>query len=338
MMGRSVVGPYLLRINPMSATCNHVCPMCYLQQMDPTDLKAYQQAEHGDGLRLADYVALFDSMPPGLQEVNIVGGGEPLIHPDAGALMGAVKRHGWKGILITNGTLLREPVARQMAAMGWDLTRVSVHAGDRKTYHKIHGVDRFEILRENLKTFDRLRRGPDAVKQDGTPRCELAIFHVLQHENIATIDRLFALAEEVGADSLVFEKVIAHNDDMRLTAEELHQACEQIESCARTSRVPCNLDEVLPQLVKEESCTREQKPFRPGGRCSVGYDQVYLTSTGDVLPCCFSNELMGNVRQQSFGEIWHGTKYHDFRKRLMDGRFAPYCYAAHCSMPGVLHD
>lgn len=330
---RPLVGPYLLRINPMGAVCNHACPMCWLQHIPATQLKENQRLDRELGMTLAAYQALFDAMPPGLQEVNLVGGGEPLIHPDAIEIMREVKRHGWRGLLITNGTLLREPVARAMVELRWDHTRVSVHAGDRETFQQIHGVDRFEILCRNLQAFDRLRR--EAGVREA---CELVIFNVIQRANLATIDKLFTFAEDSGADSIVFEKVIAHAGDTPLSAEELRQARERLAAGAAACRVPCNLEEILGQLQHEEAAIAEGKLFRPGGRCSVGFDQVFVNSTGDVLPCCFSNEVMGRLSEHSFGEIWQSKKFQDFRKRLIRGQFAKYCYDVHCGMKAVLHD
>ena len=333
MAERPLVGPYLLRINPMGAVCNHACPMCWLQHIAPAELKENQRLDRELGMTLAEYQSLFNAMPAGLQEVNLVGGGEPLIHPDAVEIMREVKRRRWRGLLITNGTLLREGVARAMTQMRWDHTRVSVHAGDRETFLKIHGVDRFETLRQNLRAFDRLRREAGAREA-----CELVVFNVIQRENLATLDKLFAFAEEVGADSVVFEKVIMHTGDAPLSAGELRGARETLAAGAAACPVPCNLEEILGQLALEEAAVTAGKPFRPGGRCSVGFDQVFVNSTGDVTPCCFSNEIMGHLREQSFGEIWKSKKFQNFRRRLIRGKFPKYCYEVHCAMKAVLHE
>ena len=59
---------------------------------------------------------------------------------------------------------------------------------------------------------------------------------------------------------------------------------------------------------------------------------------GDVLPCCFSNEVMGNVREQSFRDIWFGERYSDFRQRLINVRFSQYCIDVRCKLASFLHD
>jgi radical SAM protein with 4Fe4S-binding SPASM domain len=283
-------------------------------------------------MRLADYKALFQSMPLGREEVNVVGGGEPLIHPEAVEIMREIKRHRLKGSLITNGTLMNEPVSKALIDARWNLVRVSVNAGDAETYRIAQGVDRFDTLVDNLKTFVRLRREAGAEFQ-----CRLTILHIIQRENLATIDKLFSLAEEVGADSLEFDPVIPYSPHFELSPDELRQAHDVLIACARDSHLPSNIAVALPQLQAEETFVRENKPFSPGKWCSAGFDQTFITSIGDVYPCCFSDEKMGNVREQAFRNIWFSQKYADFRRRLIRGIFPHYCIANRCPLPRLLH-
>lgn len=330
---RALIGPESIRINPLGHICNHACPMCFLQQMPPEELKRRKELDRTDALKLADYVALFDSMPSGLEEVNIVGGGEPLAHPQIVGIMEEIRRRGFRGSLISNGSLLKESIAKRMVEIRWNSTRISVHAGDAETYHRVQGADRFDIMKNNLKAFHRLR-----TEAGVRGECELIVFHVIQRENLGTIDKLFEFGEEVGADAMSFERVLPLDATMELTADELKLAEESFLSRARDCSVPCNAEAFLSQLRIAGGNGGEHKPFRPAARCSVGFDQAFITSMGDVLPCCFSSEVMGNVRQQPFREIWTNEQYSEFRRRLIQGKFARYCIESRCSLPGVLHN
>lgn len=182
-------------------------------------------------MKLADDRLLFDAMPPGVEMVELVGGGEPLVHPDAVEIMRDVKRRGWRGSLITNATLLREPVARALVAMRWDTVRASVHAADRATYAAIQGGDRFDVLCENLRAYDAMRRELPAGRRPG-----LAIYNVIQRENVDTIERLFEFGAELGADLLVFEKIIPYSDPRWMTVEEVRRARARRSSGGRRAR------------------------------------------------------------------------------------------------------
>ena len=47
-----------------------------------------------------------------------------------------------------------------------------------------------------------------------------------------------------------------------------------------------------------------------------------ITWDGKVVPCCFDKDaeyVMGDLNQDSFREIWNGTKYRIFRKSILSG-------------------
>ncbi len=48
-----------------------------------------------------------------------------------------------------------------------------------------------------------------------------------------------------------------------------------------------------------------------------------MDAKGRVYPCCYlvnTDQVMGNINDASFGEIWHGEPYRRFRKQLLEGR------------------
>ena len=387
MTERALLGPAQMRINPMGAVCNHTCPMCWLQQMSDVEKKAVFKADRANGLTLAEYERLLASVPPGLTEVNVVGGGEPLVHPDARGILAAIKRRKVRGYLISNGSLLDEDLARAMIAMHWDLVRVSTHAGDPDTYELVQGVRHFDRVLQNLATYDRLRREAGRART-----CKLHVHHVIQRENLETIPAMFEFGVRTGADHVVFERVFALSPEIRLTRSELARAEQLLAEGAAAARVSSNAVEIAAQLRAEQADAPEEplaapqeagpasppgpapeavaedvaapsvplvqaeptepsspapaevvipppaEPFRPANRCSVGFDSTFIHSNGDVLPCCFSNEVLGNVREQPFSEIWFGEKYRDFRKRLIRGEFADYCSNVRCNLRTFLHD
>ncbi len=326
-----LMGPDTLRINPIGAQCNHACPMCWIRQVEPDERNRLFREDRENAMNLADYRSLFNGMPVGLHEVNVVGGGEPLLHREIIPILTAVKEHGWVGSLITNGTLMTKSVSDDLVRIRWDNVRVSVNGGDRETYHKIQGVDRFDLMRDNLRYYDQIRR-----RQSGSNRGRLSAFHVIQRDNLDSIDRLFDISEEIGADTIEFAAIIPFDPGAQLTADEQTRAVDTLNYCAQRSPVPCNLSEIVRQL--SPATGEDNDAFRPARFCSVGFDQTFILSNGNVMPCCFSTEVLGNVREMSFKDIWRGEKYQKFRIRLIRGKFARYCIECQCALPGVLHN
>lgn len=332
MSGRVLTGPAGIRINPLAVTCNHRCPMCWIQHLEPDGLSGFREKERSGRMQLEDYIRLFRELPAGLEYVDVVGGGEPLLHPQAAEILEEIKRLGVSGSLITNGSLLREDLAYRMIAAGWDRIRVSVNAGNAQVYKAIHGVDHFDLVRSNLIRYNEIRQKLGKRKQ-----CKIMVFHVVQRDNLDSIDELFQVAEEVGADFIEFDLIIPYDEEKRLSPEQLKAASEALRKGAERCSIPCNLDEVLPEASRIIVSVGEGKPFVPARYCSVGYDEAFITSTGEVLTCCFSSECVGVLREQSFSSIWHSPRYADFRKRLMAGKFANYCIVNQCSQTMFLH-
>lgn len=331
--GVTLLGPFQIRINPTDVICNHACPMCYLQYLPPEDLRSEKIRERNQWMLLDDYKQLFDGMPPGLTEVNIVGGGEPLAHPDVVGIMEEVKSRNLRGYLMTNGTLMKPKISERMVQIGWNRTRCSVHSGDAETFKAIHGVNKFDTLKENMKAFHKFR-----VEANKQKSCVFSIVNVLQKENLHNIEAMFDFAEEVGVDYVEFELIVPLSIDKMLTIEELTHIKATMAELVPKYSFASNAERFLAKIFKEAEIGRDNTFYRPANRCSVGYDSAFIKAMGEVVPCCFSDEVMGNVKNQTFEEIWYGDKYRKFRKRLMAGNFAKYCSDNRCKYETFLHN
>lgn len=102
MIETAILGPDVIRINPVGAQCNHACPMCWLKQLTTEEHKRLINLDKEYGLNFEDYRNFFRSIPNGVREVNIVGGGEPLLHKDIIPIFKEIKTYGWNGNLISN--------------------------------------------------------------------------------------------------------------------------------------------------------------------------------------------------------------------------------------------
>ena len=91
--------PVTLEIYP-TLRCNLDCSFC-----DTTERHrpAVNELTTEQWLKIIEEAAQF-----GVQQVFVLGGGEPTIRTDFLTLLGAIKDHGMYGMLTTNGTLLNK--------------------------------------------------------------------------------------------------------------------------------------------------------------------------------------------------------------------------------------
>jgi len=57
--------------------------------------------------------------------------------------------------------------------------------------------------------------------------------------------------------------------------------------------------------------------------CWKLWHSCVITWDGMVVPCCFDKDAthqLGDLKKQSFPELWHGEAYVNFRKMLLQGR------------------
>lgn len=69
----------------------------------------------------------------------------------------------------------------------------------------------------------------------------------------------------------------------------------------------------------------------PPVTCGNPWTHVHVKSDGLVYPCCFSDEVMGDLRTQKFEEIWNGEKYQDLRESLRTGNYWGSCLRSSCN-------
>lgn len=79
--------------------------------------------------------------------------GEPLTSPNLLKCVRYIKSMGAKVRLSTNGALLKENRWHELATSGLDYIVVSISTLDREIYKKIHGVDNFSLVLENILGF-----------------------------------------------------------------------------------------------------------------------------------------------------------------------------------------
>lgn len=83
--------------------------------------------------------------------IRISGGGEPMLHPQAVALMEYAKKAGAKVGLITNGSAFSENSLDRLIKAEIDMIEFSVDAGDDRTYRKVRPGLNWPNLVRNVK-------------------------------------------------------------------------------------------------------------------------------------------------------------------------------------------
>ncbi len=321
--------PRSIYIEPTSR-CNELCQQC------PRTLLA---REEDRDLSFDEFRRIVDQFPV-LERVVLHGLGEPLLNKDLPRMVSYLKVRGTYVLFNSNGILLNARRGQELIDAGLDEYRLSMDGATRQTYARVRGVDAFDKVWRNVRAFIAMRHEQDTSKP------VVSLWFTAMKENLHELPPLIDLADESGIREVYlqrlvyFERGLAHSQQAlfrRATPEELELVlrCEQLCKERGIAFKAAGSATPLESLLRESS-------NRPWSGCRRPYSLTYITSSGNVLSCCFApfghksareyheERVLGNIFQQPIEAIWHGERYGAFRQAFESDH-----PATHCSQCGL---
>jgi MoaA/NifB/PqqE/SkfB family radical SAM enzyme len=326
---QAVTLPRSIYLEPTSR-CNEFCQQCprtLLSREDDRDLS------------FENFRYIVDQFPV-LERVVLHGLGEPLLNPDVPQMIRYLKARGTYVLFNSNGIALTPKRGQTLIETGLDEYRLSMDGATRETYARIRGVDAFAKIWRNITTFIEMQQVQNARKP------AVSLWFTAMRENLHELPGLIDLATESGIREVhlqrlvYFEEGLAHSKQAlfrRSTPEELElvHGCEQ--TCAERGIAFTAAGSATPlaSLVHDFG-------ERPWSGCRRPYTLTYITSSGNVLSCCFApfghksvreykeERVLGNIFQEPIEAIWHGERYQAFRRAFESSHPARHC--AQCGL------
>jgi MoaA/NifB/PqqE/SkfB family radical SAM enzyme len=297
-------------------------------------------------LALSDYRKLLDEIAPGRPIVSLFGG-EPLLYPDILPLVREIKSRDLTCTIITNGGRL-EQYSRELVEAGIDSVAVSVD-GPPETHDRIRGqkgafdkvvagVRAVARWRKELKRALPMQIAILPVTELNTSEVATAV-EILRELPIDTINvglRWF-VPKEVGAE---YERVMSEAfgvsgaswkgfefDQAAIADNGHHRAMTDLVRLLKTLRRRRFLDSTMGKpwisFVPEVPAEKVPEYFSDFSKtfghdlCPVAWYFAQVEPDGEVCFCGdFPDYFIGNVRKQSFRDIWTGPKAWRFREKL----------------------
>lgn len=297
----------LLQIEP-TMLCNLRCVMCPWHEMRSKDaIMAWET-----------FLRIIPSLKR-TKEVDLTGGGEPLLHPRLVEMVGLAKEQGCRVGFSTNATLLKEEAARDLIENGLDWIAYSIEGVTAETYEGIRrGASWREVL-ANMETFSAMR-----MEMGGRAPFTM-VFFVMMKENVHEVPELVELCLRLSIDRLVLKNqdVITRieRDRYRLFSwEPLEEKEVRALLASATERARRGgLEMVVYPLKPVELEICEQDPLHT----------AFINWEGFVSPCItlayaskrvFRGQVVsspihrfGNVNDMPLEEIWGTRGYVEFR-------------------------
>jgi AdoMet-dependent heme synthase len=252
--------------------------------------------------------------------VIILTGGEPLLRADIFDLARYGTDRGLRMVMATNGTLITEEMVKKMRASGIQRISVSLDGPDPETH---------DLFRKAKGAFEGSLRGIELAKKMGL---EFQINTTITRVNLHLLADMLRLAVELGAVAHHIFLLVPTGRGKELQAQEisaldyektLHWFYEQRERVPLQLKATCapHYYRILRQQAKKEGkkITVQEHGLDAMTRgCLGGISFCFLSHVGQVQPCGYLELDCGNVKKQSFQEIWNGSEVFE-RLRNTDG-------------------
>jgi MoaA/NifB/PqqE/SkfB family radical SAM enzyme len=220
----------------------------------------------------------------------VLSGGEPLILKDLQDVIAALQPDKFHLSMSTNGFFLTVEMARDLKAWGLDKVKISIDDFDAESHDANRNREgAYQKAMEAL--FNAKEAGLSVVMQT-----------LITHENCRT-ERTVELARFAQANGFVADVMIAHAVG---EWEANHEMLIDKEDAAFMRQV----HERYPALHRDTFPT-----YGIDRGCGCVRSNLHLTQYGDILPCGFIHISLGNIFEESLGDILQrGVSIKHFRE------------------------
>lgn len=297
-----------------TSACNLKCVHCYERADKPMP----------DELKTEEAFELIDHLVDAGVVILAFSGGEPLLRKDFFEVLRYANKNGLYTSLATNGTLITSRVAKKLKKRGINYVEISLHGVDAKTHDDFTGVP---------GAFEKTIQGIKNCVKEGLYTC---IATTVTKTNINQIPKIYKLACCLGVRKFVVFNFIPTGRgknivDQDITPEQREKLSKFLFSKLIDSK-GVEAYFTAPQFARvalEEGHCIPATHFYPGkelqgklesiaefiGGCGAGRLYCSIEPNGDVQPCVFMPIKVGNIKEFSLKEIWHGS---DALKDLRD--------------------
>jgi MoaA/NifB/PqqE/SkfB family radical SAM enzyme len=338
---RTLCGPLWAQVGPVGP-CNYACRFCVIHSHD-APVHKLDRANRARALFPLDVARRLarDLERMGTLTVDLIGKGEPLLHPDKMELIDAFRRHRLEVNMYTNGALLDRATARELVQLGLRNLRLSVNAASGPTHKQISGGKDGD--------FDEILRGAAAVaefrRRSGRPTPYMVYSFVLMEANYREAATAVQHAARIGIDAVYFKPLLRdHVSHCYAPFDQaaVEQSLQQAGAEAGRLGVHTNL-ELREEFPLEKDFRTASSQVFSRWPCYFPWLFTMIENDGVVRGCCQCENDLGNVYERDFTELWTAKPYRDFRRacRLLPQRGpmdkCPCNNCLHAARNGLFH-
>ena len=298
--------PHVVAWN-LTRRCNLECAHCYIAA-GPRE-SATSELATAEAFRIVDELLAVNPAP-----MLILSGGEPLLRDDLAEIAAYASQRGATVVVGTNGTLLTDARIAALKAAGVRGVAVSINSL-RPTYH-----DKFRhgkgSLDDTIAALGRLR----------AQRLDFIVQTTATKGNRAELERVAHWAADQGAVAFNCYFLVATGRGAGLSdlaPAEYEAVLADLARWQRDYRGRMMVRaKCAPHFMRHVHAADPESPvLNYETRCPCGTQYCRITPDGKLTPCPYLPEVAGDLRTQSFGDIWRSAPlFRTLREGTLGGK------------------
>jgi radical SAM protein with 4Fe4S-binding SPASM domain len=297
--------PITMDIEPTTG-CNFRCTMCQVSSPNfiskNLDYEMFKQVIDGNKQLL---------------KIKLQGMGEPLVNNNFFNMVEYASKYSIVSEITTNGSLLNQNNILKLQQSNLSRITVSIDGATPGVFEKIRVKSNFETVISNCKNLI-------SSYKKRIIRPEISAWCVIQNDNVNQFEEIYDLCKEIGFDRLTYQFHISGwgkdewnniNKDKKIEINSIKEKIVKVKNRGIMEGMEIN--------IFEENLLTFSK------QCVWPWESSYISKTGDVVPCCIIGDekvvSFGNIKENSFKEIWNSKNYKSFRENIRKNKIPDYC-------------
>ena len=219
-------------------------------------------------------------------------GGEPTLREDLPELIAHIDKNKATSNVVTNGLLLTKEYVCELKRAGLDILTISLDSPYPEIHDQFRGVPGL---------FDRVTEGIKHAVKAGLIVCVIYVASP-QNSDLETMNKLLDYCESLGVHELLIDEIFASgrwSSKYVLSDRDRERLINLASTQERNTCVTAFFHLRSPDLFG----------------CFAGRRWIFVSPTGEVMPCMHTPISFGNIREMGLRDIWKRIRRHAlFRK------------------------
>lgn len=278
--------PSGISIEPTNS-CNLSCPECPSGQ--------HILSRESGKIKKELFEGTMDQVSKYLFSVMLYFQGEPYLHKSLFEMIRYSKSKKVYTIVSTNAHFIDDENARETVLSGLDKLIISIDGSTQETYESYRVNGQLEKVLEGVRFLQKWKK----ELKSKTPAIYFQFLVTSKNEH--EIGEIYKLAKKYDVEKVRLKTIQIYDYEI---------GNELIPKQERYSRYKKVGERYKIKNKLSNSCWRM-------------WANTVVTWNGELVPCCFDKDAtigLGDLRRETFKEIWEGELYNNFRKQLLTNR------------------